>query len=131
MANALADSPQQMAAKLEARIGSDAKLRQEIISVGLPILLSDGQRILRGPLVKSENAYRGWVDLTPENMAQWKQRLEDIRAMVKTELSGGSSSQHDRSYSSVRDWADDDRFEIGEMAGWVAINEDKGRRGKQ
>ncbi|HRN50700.1 MAG TPA: hypothetical protein PLC52_07020 [Anaerolineales bacterium] len=131
MANALADTPQQMAAKLEARIGSDAKLRQEIISVGLPILLSDGQRILRGPLVKSENAYRGWVDLTPENMAQWQQRLEGIRAMVKTELNGGSSSQHDRSYSSVRDWADDDRFEIGEMAGWVAINEDKGRRGKQ
>lgn len=131
MANALADTPQQMAAKLEARIGSDAKLRQEIISVGLPILLSDGQRILRGPLVKSENAYRGWVDLTPENMAQWQQRLQGIRAMVKAELGGGSSSQHDRSYSSVRDWADDDRFEIGEMAGWVAINEDKGRRGKQ
>lgn len=131
MANALADSPQQMAAKLEARIGSDAKLRQEIISVGLPILLSDGQRILRGPLVKSENAYRGWVDLTPENMAQWQQRLEGIRAMVKAELGGGSSSQHDRSYSSVREWADDDRFEIGEMAGWVAINVDKGRRGKQ
>ncbi|MCW5874754.1 MAG: hypothetical protein KIS88_08945 [Anaerolineales bacterium] len=131
MANALADTPQQMAAKLEARIGSDAKMRQEIISVGLPILLSDGKRILRGPLVKSENAYRGWVDLTPENMAQWQQRLEGIRAMVKAELNGGSSSQHDRSYSSVRDWADDDRFEIGEMAGWVAINEDMGRRGKQ
>lgn len=132
MGNALADTPEQMATKLEARIGSDAKLRQEIISVGLPILLADGQRILRGPVVKSENAHNGWVDLTVANMARWQQRLQGIRAMVKDQLSGSdSSSRFDRSYSAVREWADDDRFEIGEMAGWVAINEDKGRRGKQ
>lgn len=131
LSNALKDSPEQMASKLEARIGGDAKLRQEIISVGVPILLSDGKRILRGPLIKSENAHSGWVDLTAANMAQWKTRIEGIKAMVKEQLGGDSSSHFDRAYSSAREWADDDRFEIGEMAGWVAIHEDEGRRGKQ
>jgi hypothetical protein len=106
-------------------------LRQTIISVGLPILLSDGKRILRGPLVKSENAYGGWVDLTAANWAQWKKRLEGVKAEVKGQLAGDTSSHYDRAFAMTREWADDDRFEVGELAGWVAINEDQGRRGKQ
>lgn len=128
---ALKDKPEQMSAKLEELIGKDAALRQQIISIGLPILLSDGKRILRGPLVKSENAHSGWVDLTVANMAQWKKRLEGILAMLKQEVDGDSSSHYDRVYPSLREWVKDDSFEIGEMAAWVASNEDEGRRGKQ
>ncbi len=128
---ALKDKPEQMSAKLEDLISKDAALRQQIISIGLPILLADGKRILRGPLVKSENAHSGWVDLTVANMAQWKKRLESILAMLNQQVDGGSSSHYDRVYPSLREWAKDDSFEIGEMTAWVAINEDEGRRGKQ
>jgi hypothetical protein len=130
MSSALKDKPEQMAAKLEALVFSDSKLRQQIISIGLPILLSDGKRILRGPVMKSEDADHGWVDLTVENMARWHKRLEGITRMVKEESSGETSSRFDRAYPSLRKWVEDDRFEIGEMVAWVSINEDEGRRGK-
>jgi NAD(P)-dependent dehydrogenase (short-subunit alcohol dehydrogenase family) len=130
MSSALKEKPEQMATKLESLVFSDSKLRQQIISIGLPILLSDGKRILRGPVVKSEDAEHGWVDLTVENMARWHKRLEGITGMVKEQLAGETSSRFDRGYPSLRKWVEDDRFEIGEMVAWVSINEDEGRRGK-
>jgi hypothetical protein len=131
MSNVLSEKPENIAKKTEDFISKNTNLRQTIISVGLPILLSDGKRILRGPLVKSENAYGGWVDLTAANWAQWKKRLEGVKAEVKGQLAGDTSSHYDRAFAMTREWADDDRFEVGELAGWVAINEDQGRRGKQ
>lgn len=128
---AAASSPEEMAAALFKEISEHADLRQQILSVGLPILLPDGERLLRGPLVKSETAAQGWVDLTPANMAQWKKRLEGIRAMVADELDlKDTSSRKDRFYPSLRQWQSDDRFHIGEIAAWVSIYEDEGRRGK-
>src|SRR3990170_2880129 len=124
------DAPGDMATKLAALISKDSGLRQQIISIGVPILLPDGKRMLRGPLIKSEDAQHGWVDLTPANMAAWKKRLKGIRAMLKKETSGESSSRFDRGYPSLRTWAAEDKFEIGEMVAWVSINEDEGRRGK-
>lgn len=131
MSSVLGEKPETIAKKTEELIGKDAALRQKIISVGLPILLNDGKRILRGPVVKSENAYGGWIDLTAENWAQWKKRLEGVRAEVSQQLGGDTSSHYDRAFAMTREWANDDRFEVGELAGWVAINEDEGRRGKQ
>lgn len=130
MSRALKDTPEQMATKLESLVFGDSKLRQQIISIGLPILLADGKRILRGPVVKSEDAHHGWVDLTVENMSRWLIRLEGITSMVKDQLAGETSSRFDRGYPSLRRWVADDRFEIGEMVAWVSINEDEGRRGK-
>lgn len=130
VSNALKDKPEQMSAKLESLVFSDSKLRQQIISIGLPILLADGKRILRGPVLKSEDAEHGWVDLTPKNMARWVKRLKGITAMIKEESSGESSSRFNRTYPSLRQWLDEDRFEIGEMVAWVSINEDEGLRGK-
>jgi len=128
---ALKDKPEQMAKKLEELVKKDALLRQQIISIGLPILMADGKRILRGPVIKAERAEQGWVDLTEKNMGQWKKRLEGIQAMLQSHTGGDSSSRNDRVYPSLREWAADDRFEIGEMVAWVSVNEDEGRRGKQ
>lgn len=127
---ALADTPQAMAAKLETLINQDAALRQKIISIGLPIVLPDGKRMLRGPVVKSETAEQGWVDLTPANMGRWHTRLEGIRAMVQEGLAGESSSRSDRGYPDLRRWQASEAFEIGEIVAWVSIYEDEGRRGK-
>jgi hypothetical protein len=130
MSAAMKDKPQQMAEKLEALIAKDANLRQQIISIGLPIVLMDGKRMLRGPIVKSEDAEHGWVDLTVENMTRWAKRLQGIQAMIDTESRGESSSLYNREYPSLRKWVQDDRFEIGEMVAWISINEDEGLRGK-
>jgi NAD(P)-dependent dehydrogenase (short-subunit alcohol dehydrogenase family) len=131
LAAAAAAKPEAMAKALEKEVSDHADLRQQIISVGLPILLADGERILRGPLMKSETAAQGWVDLTPGNMQQWKVRLDGILAMVEDELDlADTSSRKDRFYPSLRQWKHDDAFHIGEVAAWVSIYEDEGRRGK-
>lgn len=126
----LKDSAEQISKKMEQLLTDRADLRQQIISIGLPILLSDGQRILRGPVLKSETAEQGWVDLTPANMAKWLERIKQIRAMLKAEIEGESSSRFDRVYPSLRKWVAADAFDIGEMTAWVSVNEDEGRRGK-
>lgn len=126
----LKDSAEQISKKMEQLLTDRADLRQQIISIGLPILLSDGQRILRGPVLKSETAEQGWVDLTPANMAKWLERIKRIRAMLKAEIEGESSSRFDRVYPSLRKWVAADAFDIGEMTAWVSVNEDEGRRGK-
>ena len=123
--------PEELAEKLKADIMDDTALRQQIISIGLPILLPDGESLLRGPIMKSVNAHSGWVDLTPQNMAKWQERLTAIREMLDEQLSGDTSSTHDRAYPTLRDWLpNDDSFHIGEITAWVAANEDAGRRGK-
>ena len=127
---ALKDTPEQMSKRAAELVSKDAALRQQIISIGVPILLPDGKRILRGPLIKSEDAEHGWVDLTPANMAAWTSRLKGILAMLKETTAGESSSRFDRGYPSLRTWAADDKFDIGEMVAWVSINEEEGRRGK-
>jgi NAD(P)-dependent dehydrogenase (short-subunit alcohol dehydrogenase family) len=131
ISGALKDKPEQISEKVSALIEKNDKLRQQIISIGLPILLPDGKRILRGPVVKADAAYHGWVDLTPENMKQWKTRLEGILAMLKEQSGSDSSSRYDRVYPTLRKWSNEDSFEIGEMVAWVSMNEDEGRRGKE
>jgi len=127
----LDDKAGEMSAKLNTFLDDNPKVRQQIISIGLPILLPDGKNILRGPVLKSDNAHNGWVDLTHENMEKWQSRIKGILAMLKKQIEGESSSRHDRVYPSLRDWVDDDRFDIGEMVAWISINEDEGRRGKE
>lgn len=131
MTAALQAEPAIMAFVLEQVITADAALRQRIISVGTPILLADGQRLLRGPVIKAANAYQGWVDLTAANMAKWQERLAAIRAMVRIELSGETSSRYDRGYRASREWLpDDDSFDVGEIVAWVLSYEEQGKRGK-
>lgn len=131
MGAALEPKPEEVSSALEEEVKKHSDLRQQIISIGLPILLPDGEHMLRGPVVKSENANLGWVDLTPENMEQWQKRLEGIRGMIVEEMSGESSSRYDRGYPSLRQWAEgDDSFNVGEITAWISIHEDEGRRGK-
>ncbi|HEY9480463.1 MAG TPA: hypothetical protein VIP79_10265, partial [Gemmatimonadaceae bacterium] len=68
----------------------EPELRRQILSVGLPILLSDGTSVLRGETVVvlpddrgADTAQRGWVDLRPANMEQWIRRARTIAAVPK------------------------------------------------
>ena len=130
ISSAIERDPEELAVALDQEIIDNGSLRQQIISVGIPILMSDGTRLLRGPINKSQDAENGWVDLTPENMKRWQGRLSELQESITAILEGAASSQFDRAYPSTMTWQDDDSFDIGEIVGWLFIVEEKGRRGK-
>ncbi|HET7011516.1 MAG TPA: hypothetical protein VFI11_12145 [Anaerolineales bacterium] len=123
-------SPEDLARAMEKLISDDAALRQRILSIGIPILMADGRRLLRGPTIKSADAEHGWVDLTPANAARWSARLRDLREHVRQKAAGDTSSRQDRAYPEELSWTAGDSFDVGEIAGWLFIHEEKGRRGK-
>ncbi len=127
----LAREPDTLAADLERHVCDNAELRKAMISIGIPILLSDGERLLRGPAIKSENSYRGWVDLTVSNVRAWQERLRSVRDMLRQEVGEDTSSLHDRTFASSRAWyAEGGDFDIGEVVAWILNTEEQGQRGK-
>jgi NAD(P)-dependent dehydrogenase (short-subunit alcohol dehydrogenase family) len=122
----------------------DARLRREILSIGIPILLPDG-RLLRGPECKvppaaspeallevSEAkidawAHAGWVDLREANLALWKRRFERIEAEVGAIPPSDSSSRflRDRQF-----WGEQGVIQPGKLAGWIFGTEEQGARMK-
>lgn len=131
IAAALERDADELAAALQELIETDARTRQHILSIGIPILLMDGERLLRGPRLKAQDAEHGWVDLRPENMRRWQQRLRDLRQHIRDGLAADSSSLVDRDYPSLRDWGDGDQLDIGEVVGWLFSTEEEGRRDKR
>ena len=127
-----------------ARDLGDADLRQNILSIGIPILLPDG-RLLRGPECKipprtrDDEAFEvtperveawagaGWVDLRLDNMARWQERFRRIRA----EMDGISA--RDTSSRFLRDrqfWGAEEKIQPGKIVGWIFATEEKGARMK-
>jgi NAD(P)-dependent dehydrogenase (short-subunit alcohol dehydrogenase family) len=124
-------APDVLANLLEQEVLKSAALRRRIISIGVPILLSDGERLLRGPVVKSREPYYGWVDLTATNMDRWRKRFSAVREAVGAELNGDTSSRHDRQFAASRTWRrEGEAFDIGEIVAWVLATEDGGKRKK-
>ena len=123
---ALKCTPEALAAAFEACILGDTSLRRQMISVGIPILLPDGKRLLRGPRIKTADAHAGWVDLTPANMTHWKKRLATMREQIFAESREDTSSRSDHIGSAVAP----DRFDIGEIVTWIFNTEEGGTRGK-
>ena len=130
-------APAALSAGSERLIREDQWLRSAIISIGVPILLSDGKTILRGPTVKSpppeeaalpatqENVERwaanGWVDLREANMALWRERARRILDEVDS-LSGEDTSSFTQ--RNRRFWVAEEGFAIGKVAGWIFEKED-------
>jgi hypothetical protein len=133
-----------MAAKLESLIRGNAELRSKMISIGIPILLSDGKTLLRGPAIKippyrgtnelkitdktlNAWAHDGWVDLRVKNMEHWKSRFVIITGQVQEISEGDSSSRHLR--NSVY-WDSFKEIDPGKIVGWIFTEEEKGKRMK-
>ncbi len=106
----LSHSPAFLASCAQEQIKTDAALRAEIISIGIPILMSDGKSLLRGPEMKipayrginelpvtPENidkwANEGWIDLREENFKRWQDRLRKIKKEVDANPLEATSSQ--------------------------------------
>jgi hypothetical protein len=136
--------PEIFAQQIQELIGANAKLRAEILSIGIPILLQDGKSLLRGPEIKippfkgddrltvtPENiehwAHDGWIDLRVKNMRAWQRRAEKINAEVQAIPEDDTSSQfeRDRHY-----WLEEELIEVGKIVGWIFSNEEKGWRMK-
>ncbi|MFN7143150.1 MAG: hypothetical protein ACK4YP_05195 [Myxococcota bacterium] len=111
-------------------------------SIGIPILMPDGKRLLRGPRVNVPEleghntsvslsdaakveawAKKGWIDLRPSNFATWRQRVGEMlraRASLRAE---GSAAASIESFMATG-------FEIGEVVAWIFNNEMGGYRVK-
>ncbi len=140
----LKTTPEELTRRVYELIAADRALRSRIISIGIPILLPDGRRFLRGPIIKVPHDPRatvfavspenidnwcrdGWVDLRRENMERWHDRLGKILAQVEAVDGADTSSNvmRDRSF-----WHPDEPLDEGEVAGWIFIYEDEGERMK-
>ncbi len=125
-------------------LSGDARLRSQIISIGIPILLPNGKSLLRGPMIKippyrgeetlalssrsiDRWAHDGWVDLRVKNMEMWrarfKQIINDVECLPDDETS--SRTMHNREY-----WRNFSEIDPGKVCGWLFTYEEKGKRMK-
>ena len=137
-------TPEKMSDELLKMIRKDKKLRSEIISIGIPILLPDGESLLRGEEIKippfrgegvlpsnhktvNAWAHDGWVDLRVSNMALWKERFREIVKMTEPIPAGDTSSRfiYTKDY-----WNNFETIEPGRIVGWIFSYEEKGLRMK-
>ncbi|RMF58735.1 MAG: short-chain dehydrogenase, partial [Calditrichaeota bacterium] len=129
---------------LEELVSGDQELRSQILSIGIPILLRDGRRLLRGPQIKippyrGEEKYEvtpelietwardGWVDLRAGNVRVWQSRMQKIFEEIEKIPEEDTSSQFDRDR---RYWFEDEQINIGKVVGWIFSHEEKGLRMK-
>jgi NAD(P)-dependent dehydrogenase (short-subunit alcohol dehydrogenase family) len=137
-------TPKQMTEKTEALIRENKDLRSQIISIGIPILLSDGKTLLRGkdikiPPYRGENelpinekamkswVHDGWVDLRVENMSRWKSRFVAIVKDAEETSIRDTSSRHFRTRLY---WDNFEEIDPGKIGGWIFSEEEKGKRMK-
>jgi hypothetical protein len=128
---------ERVAADADQLLRADEDLRTRILSIGLPILLPDGEHLLRGPDVKvgpqtgepaehQRLAENGWVDLRPSNWLRWRDRAA---AMVAT--LDGSAGPEAGSVRDLEPWQTGRRIRPGALAAWVFREEDHGARIKR
>ena len=94
----LANDPVVIGQTLERLMIENQDLRTRIVSIGIPILMASGNKLIRGSRMSipadipgrpdaafdvtdealNQWAHDGWVDLRPDNCARWQRRLEQI-----------------------------------------------------
>lgn len=130
-------SAEAVAEALYRFLETEPVLRNQIISIGVPILAPDGRQLIRGPFlnipesiydevpVTPENidrwARKGWVDLRPENMRRWQERFKRMMAAKPFLHTQGTASITRTTYLH-------DTIEIGEVVAWIFANEEEGYR---
>ncbi len=129
--------PEETAARSRALIEEDAELRQRILTIGLPILLPDGESVLRGTHVKvppeaglsptaDKMVQAGWVDLRARTWSLWRDRIRGVAVQVRNRPGPLEGSQGDQEFGQA-----EGRIRPGQMAAWILRYEDKGERVKR
>ena len=128
--------PDETAERALELLQGDDDLRQRILSIGLPILLPDGQRVMRGAVVKVPpgesgeldelTLSAGWVDLRAANWSAWKGRMQKIveELHARPGVLEGSQTDHDLN-------AADAPIRPGQLVAWIFRTEDGGVRVKR
>jgi hypothetical protein len=131
-----AEDPEAIAAAARSLVDERDDLRDTITSLGLPILLPDGETLYRGPMVRipevlgettvdvgegcwDEWAAKGWVDLRAANWKRWQERLTEMRGTASAGMTHGSAAFTPEL---------SDQLEIGAVVAWVVSREIGGRR---
>ncbi len=129
--------PDETAERAEALVREDRRLRSDALSIGIPVLMADGERLLRGPDVKvapepgderdiDRWAARGWIDLRP---AAWERWAERCRGYLDEQIRAPGPEAGSRTDLDVRGRSG--RIRPGVLAGWVFRIEDEGERMKR
>jgi hypothetical protein len=130
VASAVADDA---SARLASRLQAMPDLRDTVTSLGLGILMPDGQRLLRGPFLRIPEvpgkrtvamtvadrdrwADKGWVDLRATNVKRWQRRFDVMHAAGAHHPEAGSDSVRLDTYPFAG-------IEIGVVVAWVFANE--------
>jgi hypothetical protein len=138
LSGVLEHTPEELSETIYHRVQGDAKLRQTITSVGIPILAPDGKSLVRGPFIRIPEwrgadtievrdgdidkwAAKGWVDLRPANFRRWQERFGKMKRSLQRLRGKGSAAITRDSYLS-------DGIQIGSVVGWIFNNEECGYR---
>ncbi len=136
--------PEELSRKIVTIIRTNDELRNQILSIGIPILLPDGKNLLRGneikiPPYRGENeleindenidlwAKDGWVDLRVSNMIRWQKRIKAIMEEANSILPDDTSSMYVRN---KKYWNNFGEIDLGKIVSWIFITEEHGARGK-
>ncbi len=142
--NVIKQNPAEISKKAEELIRSNRVLRSQIISIGIPILMSDGKKLIRGPEIKippyrgdnelpvtQENidlwAHDGWVDLREKNFELWIKRFNKIIEETEKIPLDDTSSRFVRNREF---WNNYEEIDTGKIVGWLFIYEELGERMK-
>jgi len=137
-------SAEELSEKMLEIIKSNDTLRNQMLSIGIPVLLPDGENLLRGneikiPPFRGENeleitpenvelwAKDGWVDLRVQNIEKWKNRIKAIIEEAESIPEDDTSSMYVRN---KRYWNNFEGVDIGKVVSWIFINEEHGGRMK-
>lgn len=123
--------------QLMAYLMQNERLRTLITSIGVPILMPDGSRIIRGPRINiPESIYhqveigegeldkwaqKGWVDLRPSNLKLWQERFQRMGRTHHMLHTRGTSSVTLKTYLP-------ETIEIGSVVAWIFNNSLQGYR---
>ena len=129
--------PEETSSRAVELIESDDRLRTEMLSVGIPILLPQGDALLRGPAVQIEppsgdavdvDAWtsKGWVDLRPDSWVQWRERCRAFREAQESGPGPESGSVADLDLRAASG-----SIRAGTLAAFVVRVEDGGERTKR
>lgn len=138
LAEVLEHTPEEIAEVVYGRVQRDAKVRQTITSIGVPILTPDGKHLIRGPFIRIPEvagepevalsdrdidkwAEKGWVDLRPANFGHWLERLQRMEH-ARLRIRGQGSAAVTREaylFGTIRP---------GSVVGWIFNNEGRGYR---
>lgn len=125
------------------------ELRARILSIGLPILLPDGERLWRGSTmhIPTDNqralvtrpqpsdiqrwANDGWIDLRPANWQQWQRRIQSALDDHAHQDTSDTSSYYARGHYYWETTPDGKHpLIISKLVSWVYRTEAKGSRMK-